>query len=796
MSTQTKDNPNSVYENDDTINERRKESKHEELLDKIQQLEDSFMGPSAGPDDMPDGHPSVAQILRKAEELKDTKDEENAENLSLYNEENLGKKGLRATIGRRRRQVAASGIIVTLFSLIAAMISFGSAPAQAIYLSKTMEDAHFFEMEDMGIRRTVKLMINMRYIATGNSQKLRLGIVGNAYADKLTRTMEASGFKENYTDRVRRSTGYTFDTSTISENSKMRELRGASPEVAQEYLKSKFDIDAKIDGGKLVIDFEGGDNRAVKRAIRGVLKASGYGNAVPAGRARLLAKRGGSYGMFHPMAKLDQKFVEGVDAKYVEWKKKYQDRVRNGSNPPDARISTKDGPPGANGESTPASDAERTAVDEGNKIAADPKGVSGKITKINTGLAAVGAICLVKNISNNIDDIRQNNVLVPMMRLGFEAVVVGHQIRAGKDVDIDQLGYYTKQYTDALARSWVSSKSVQYEMGRELTGKDIPAELQISTERNPVSQFMNSMDAVGLGVLCDAVGSPVGSAFGIAFDILGGPISAGVSFAFSTFVLPEVISGVESWIAGDQVNLSKLVGPDYGSAVNYGNRLAASESFAAGAAVPLEPSEELKLRQARLSEQKEIFQRRPVIARLFDVTDTSSLIAQVAMAAPVDINGLATLASSSLSNPLQTFGSAFSSFSTRKVSATTLYDYGFPKISYTDAEIDDPDLANPFDNAGTVSGILNGSKGDEYIERMKTCFNINIDKDGNVTSDNKTISYLNFQDHPECSDKTDKDWLRVRMYTFDTQLIESAACFDGVDISGVCENVGLAGGSS
>lgn len=800
MAIDLQEKPTTGYDSDEQISEKVAESKNEALFNKIQQLEEGYMGSSAN--DLPDGHPDIATVLRKAEEIKTQKTAENdklkEENESLFNNKPEG--GIRSITkfaGTKRRQVAVSSVVVTLFSVIAALISFGSAPAQAIYLSNTMEEAHFFDMEDMGARRTVKLMLNMKYIVTGDTQKLRLGVIGNIYADKLTKNMKASGFEFTYTDRTRRGTGFTFDSNLVSENSKLSEIKGASPEVSQEYLKNKFDIDGKIIDGKLVIDMEGINNRSTKRAIRGVMRASGYANAIPAGRARLLAKRGGSYGMWHPMAKFDEKFVQGVDAKYLSWKKKYADRIKNGSDIPEASLKANEGPPGADGEPTPPTDAEVQVTEEGNKILGSGDdaagGVSGKLGKINGGVAAIGAICAVKAVSNNIDNIRQNNVIVPMMRLGFEAIAVGNQIKAGKDVDVDQLAYYAKQYTDAKAKSWVASKSVQYELGQKLTGKDLPSELEVSVERNPVSNFLNSMDSVGLGTVCDAAGSPVGTVLSTVLDAATGPVGAAAGFAFSSFVLPEVITGVESWLGGDQVNLDKLVGPDFGSAVNYGSRIAANETFASGGGVPLTADQELALRNERLSEKQEVFKKKPVYARLFDSSDTSSLLSQTAMSNPGNITGLATQAASSFSGPTQIFGSFFSSIASPKVAALETYDYGFPKISYTNEEIDDPELANPYESADKVYDILNSSRGDEYIERMKTCFNVVLDKEGNVTTLGKTVSYLNFKDHPECSEDN-KDWLRVRMYAFDTQLLSSAACFDGVDDKS-CEDVGITASS-
>ena len=191
----------------------------------------------------------------------------------------------------------------------------------------------------------------------------------------------------------------------------------------------------------------------------------------------------------------------------------------------------------------------------------------------------------------------------------------------------------------------------------------------------------------------------------------------------------------------------------------------------------------------------------------------------------------------------------------------TPYDYGFPDYAYSLSEINDPNLENPFANAEETVAILDANleanaplvnpvttlpNTDNYVVRAKECFGVDIRKQtvtineeeveqytvaapttGQIPTqsdvinpDNKCLEGHDYAysdgtsglDNVATTVTTDDgrkitmrnvqgataDWTRVRMFIFDTQMVNSIACyeFEEGDPEGdkACQDMGMTGG--
>ncbi len=789
---------------------------------------------------------SLSEALREAEDRR-----RNGENWndadSFYKEnKNTGKRGPRglvALVDNKRKKFVASTLTLAVASTVFGVIGMSAGPAKFIFLGDTLEKGHFWTQEDMSAIRMYKLMRNVRY-AIKSPEKLRLSSLQNLMTKPVDARMKQSGFDIELSDRLAQNKAIVFDVDKVDPTNRLAELKGKSPDQILEHFKTNYGMDGVVEGDliKFSTSVEDLSPREINKVYRSVLKATGYHRLSGPGRARLLTKRGGSPGMLHPIKKADEAILRKVDEKlrFGEWQKKIGKKFKDGVKKGKATFaSKKETTTDADGNTTDATDpdldsAASTADDVGNINPDAPDastGVESKLSGIGNNAAlrkagavtaVAGVVCLAQAISNDIDNIRQNNLVLPLMRLGMEMISLRYQIQAGEDVNLNQLKYHSKQLANETAdatKNWANDKSLQFERGfAKLTGRDIPDSIQYDPSRNPVSKFLNGVP--GLSGACGVLGSPFGTIATMAIDIGTGPVSAVVGLVASELFAGPAIQGLSNWIAGDQVNLGLLRASAFAGASNYGARFAANESMAAAGGAELSPEVAMENRQEKLAIQHEEFSKKSLAQRLFDTTDSSSLVGQVAMATPGSSLGMVQTLSTSLTRPFTMVGSTFSGIMSTSLfadEAKDSYDYGFPEIGYSYSQVNDPSLDNPYKNAEEVRTILSSSRGQDYIDRAKECFNISIDKDGNVSSKASTVMYAKIIDNEECGANsgtaslnvanqkyastkpvtgevrgatTDKNWLKVRMLIFDTQLLESAACIEGVDDKS-CDNLAM-----
>ncbi len=718
-------------------------------------------------------------------------------------EKNNGKRKIRGFISRNRGKttfglgaLALGGGSFALFAMIA-------GPLQLVQMSKLLQGFHFSNQEDLSDDRMMKIARYIRY--RDNPEKTRLGILGNTYADKLERRMKKSGLESGYTKRLGYFDGYIIDPSNLPPGSDLsKEIRG-SPGEERLKIAKHYDIPIENvtihEGGKIKISSDGLGRFANKKLIRISLQEAGYSKVGSAIRSRIMGKRGRVD--WHPLKRIDEKILETLYARLAKWNADRESKIRNGATDSPTLSADdgtgEDGKPKAGAEEldSAAKNANNVGTEDvgGNKVSgadAEVGAVRGKLAKAGAVAALVGIVCVAQSISENIDDIIQANVRLPLMRLGGEALSVGNQVITGQDVDGEQLSFLTKKLFTQKDGSWLSARSIQAERGVDQTGPDIGPEAEINSDRNPVSQVLSQIP--GLSTICAVTNSIIGQVITTGIDIFtGGPLSAIAGNVIGATVGPKVLEGFTRWVAGHPLDIN-VAGANYGNYVNYGARLMSIDSAASSGGAALSPRQSLELKEYRIASENEARQEKGLLARLFDPTDAQSIVGSfMSEQAPDPAQNIARVASSVPSSLASIFKLPF--IFNHKARAAVNYDYGFPDYGFSVAEINNDNIKNPFENEKEVVAILKGPNADEYRERAVGCFGINLEEDGTVRSTGDVPAYHKMADF-DCGDPK-LEWLRIRFYILDSQLMEAYACYeDGADNS--CSEFGLdgSGGSS
>ncbi|MGH7233959.1 MAG: hypothetical protein ACREF7_00735, partial [Candidatus Saccharimonadales bacterium] len=293
-------------------------------------------------------------------------------------------------------------------------------------------------------------------------------------------------------------------------------------------------------------------------------------------------------------------------------------------------------------------------------------------------------------------------------------------------------------------------------------------------------------------------------------SFIGGPISAGFGLLVSSLVTPSIVSTLAHWIAGEAID-PNATGATYGNDINYGARLAANDQAIAAGGQALTDQESSQLSETEQCTSQLNFHSQSLAYLLVNPDDDRSLVSRLMD----NVSPSVTQNVASLAHGIMNFGSYITGLprdlfsSIVHAAPKTPYNYGFPEYGFSEAEMNNPAVENPFTNAGDVEQMLGdpsqgaSSQGAYIIQQAQTCFGVTIapttESDGEVvwgvTGGNTVPTYASINKDSQCSD-TSTWWLQVRMFIFDTEDLESVACFEGDEES--CDNVdfGMSPGAS
>lgn len=747
-----------------------------------------------------------------------THSDDNDDGPSFFKDQDNKKQGrFRGKITAKRVAGGVAGILG--IGAIGGIMMTASGPLAFLHMANLMDDFHHESNENMQDGRLTRLWRWSR----GTQYRNNLTALGNHYADKIDERMRAIGIDPKYDGGGGRLARFEYDTDNPKSKVVLDEL------IDRGYVPSDISGDGKV----LSIDTTQFSRSQIRTLIddqRIALSEESISNAMT---HRMAKKR--YAGGFHPLKNFYRKVGEKI-VDYTRSVRQYNDDYhKTGIDPGDRPRTPR----------TADQDADITK-DNLNRNAADsiradtPNGVKAKLIAsivTTTGLFGLYEVaCNIDAVASTIDEIRQLEIIEPLMRMGLTGLSAGSQIQFGTDVNSDELGAeFTRFFgeTDIGSLSAFASDSIQAELGQEQIGertatqgplrgqKVKPADLPSSSKPGKEKPaFLKTIDSLiskipaGAGdSACDfLLNTCVGTEdislcpsdaldLGINFftgDIAGvfASLTANGIFAGAGVIFSDWIDSAVNILAGAALQCAD--GPQWGSCINFGNRLNANDNALSFGGVELTPDEEVSLDIQRKELERYDMQSKSLYARYFDPKETNSLFATAVFNNPnyfASTTNLATM----LQTPLKNFGNIFGNFGNifggKTKAASVNYDYGFPEYGFSLADQKDPAFENPYAIAQWVEQKLPPNQrcegGNLRLDCLNKdyseCFKTKVDDSGKVITD-KAIDYTKLK--PKCRNKNDPKLKKYRFYLADTITLKAGACYEGADET-ACDELGF-----
>lgn len=695
----------------------------------------------------------------------------------------------------RNQKLAGGGITGLVIAGSFAAFSILQGPLQIIHFSQLLKGFHFSQNEDFGDSRTYRYFRNK--IRGGSApERSRLGVLGNKMADRYELTLQKeTGLRSVYHDRTGRLIGYEvidqkksidflseqdFDKSAQEiDTSKPVPIDSHSYDTNNNYVSFN-----KTPSASPFIDLAQESSRTRRLFVKVAVKGTKTNKISSSLAARVLRIRAAAD--FHPLKNIAKSKEEQLLKYFSDRKKERAERDATGT------ISAEDTPPREKAdENDPEPTADEKAADQaGNEAKRDAKDgkssgdLEGAKTKIGGKIAGgsvigFGVLCTVRSISQNVDKLQYANIVLPLIRTGTRIVATGYQVMSGNDVNMDELGSVTNDLYDSKTQSsWSEARSIQVELGQNPTGPDIPAAAKpsrVGTKPTIFDIIDRAFEAAGVAgrAACSGAGQLVMGA------LTGGWIDTAFSFIKNTLAtqagVPDPVAYLADYItkklAGAEVD-TYAKGAELGNYANYGARLAANDQALAMGGRNLTDSEVAELNAKHQEYLKQDMSNLSFYARVLDIKNVNSVLGRVSMAVP---SGPRPMLASVINIPTN----IFSKFMPKTHATAQNYSYGFDKIGFSQIELDNPSVSDPFANAEYVEPKI-----DSLNETYGKCFNVKVtleDSGPKITYPKETADAYDERNKPEnssrCNNKDDPELLKYRMYIADTTTIRSLACY-------------------
>lgn len=707
--------------------------------------------------------------------------------------------------GRRKKALIGGGIATAGVGGALAFFTFFSGPLQFVHFAQLLQKFHFSNNENTGDGRSARMII---YTIIGQGNRTRLGVVTNKYVDRWEdRIVGKTGLRPVYTAGINsRFVGFKVENDKLA-----RDYLGEFENEGINTRASPTDVvdrnGNRLDPGDRFVSLKDEKFRYRRSVVRNIGNGTDTNKIVGTVSSRLLIKRGGVD--FGPLKNIKRQAVDSVLDYRTRVKDARAGRDSNGvtndigqqrASPDDA-----DGNGVADGDETDRAVAEEANRQVGEAKAAGSQGAKGNKTlkslkagvgKSATPIVVVGALCTIKTFGNEAEALQHQNIVLPMMRIGFRVISTGSQVMSGQNVNLDELGALAEDLNEPdedgngpdKGSTWTAARSIQAELGQEQTGPDIPIEAKPARVGQKPAVF-DVVDRVpGLGGVCG-----IYSAIGGLPIIKQASTVASEAFIRTTNVflnrvgtsVEGIISGALGMAAGRAVD-PYAQGADLGNLANYGARLAANDQALAMGGREMTASEIAVLdTQSKLNDSYE-YSRIPVAKRLLDPYDSASPVAKLIDKMPSTPAQIPEQVASLPKAALASISSLFSLLSPR-VQAASDYDYGFPEYGFSAGEQSDERFENPFENAAVIEPRL-----PELNTRYGDCFSMTINPDTLQLENGEAVRYDKIPE--KCKNTADEDLLRYRFYLLDSVTARSLACYEGDEES--CGNIGISSNAS
>lgn len=726
------------------------------------------------------------------------------------------------------------GIVVALFSFL----GFSTGPLQSVRIAQLLTGpfsvlGHVNAASDY---RTGKLLYDV--YKTGDISKFdagdtRLTPLGKALKKPVLQGLEDRGITPEY------GTLKTFEGFTVDITNPKSPYYGLSQEEALTKLQADLGNSKKLtftwsdaDQTKIFVSGEGfnGDAAAIKATSAIIAETYDnwlFGKVAAALNSHFLFQYTEA-STFHPLRKLQvQKTQQLIDALKAWWNDRNANKLKDGVDP-----STIDA---ANAE-----EQTQTTDPNGKPITTttDAPGESGPVTVsgiraklldlpgAKPGLTAAGAIatlvglvCLLQAIDHGIGAIRYVQVMLPMMREAMYAISVGSQIMTNRDVDINEVNQLASQFntydakTHQATSSWSDAAPIE-SLGGGKGGIDMSSDVK-DMFSSGAPAWLKWTEAGAVTTLCGGAAQVVVGVASVTIGIFSGALfSTAAGLAAGYFLAPHIVDFVSNLLAGTAIDPSTLSGAQWGNVIAYGARLAGNAQAIQYGGVALNNQQVAVLDSSAEVQSQSEFHAESLADRIFNPNDYRSVVGSAID--QVNLSGGVQGIMATITNLPALFGSLFKMplglFSSVTHAASTPYQYPFPEFGFSQADLTNPAVDDPVANAKTVGTLLdnNNTNGEpDYIQEGLDCFGVSITKgtDGwdaepstTSPSDNGFVQDRTrgvnaydpgTYDQNACIKNNDLNWLRFRMWIYDTRLANGYACYMGDATS--CANDSFSG---
>lgn len=730
---------------------------------------------------------------------------------------------------RRRKIIAGGGVLGTIVGLYFGF-SVLQGPLQFIHMAQLLHATHLVSNEDAGDGRVFN---TWRFVRSGFDPRVtRVGYLGTKMAVNLENSMKPAGIKPIYEGPFKYNTGFEIDRSknTVFEN--------MSDEEVKQYFRDKgFGDVVEKDGNQLKIRNKKLGLLKTWRLGKLSVQLADQKGLMTSVKFRSWARFGGL--TLHPIRYLDRKSNEKTVDLYKRLQRLWATRTENGAVGANAEAEKipitddmsdeeKRNAIAQNEEAEKRAAAAKQALQEGegvreaarngdvdeqkSRFAQFRESTHAKLIGGTVGgaTAFVGVYCMVKTLNDKSGEIKYAQVILPIARMAGTIASLGGQAMAGKDIDLEQLGYYKQKLDDAQGHSWVESPAIQAGLGQKQTGPDInPNVKEAFTDKKPFGDILDKVPipdsvcgtagTIILGAVSTVLGVLTGSAFSVAAGALTG-ILAG----------PFVMDKIAQWMSGTTADLN-VAGPHLGTYGAYGTRVMANGDAQSAGGRVLSEAEELALWEEETFTAQAEFNSRGWAYKAFSPYDARSALSRFMdkNVSPSPDKNMAKI-SKALFNPIRSLAALPKVFS-RETSAQTAqvatpYKYPFPKIGFSQKELIDEKTENPFTNAQNAVKAIEANRG--YIDKAQKCFvatiyedtddrtgkwkvihnDPSIGKDDEKKDPAKNNPYASEYKKLGCDEDSDA-WRSIRMFIQDDQIALSHACYHGDEES--CKELGF-----
>lgn len=675
-------------------------------------------------------------------------------------------------------------------------MSIVSGPLQFVHIAQILDGAHFSHQEDAGNLRLGKMY---RWLKQGNTVgETRISWLESKYKDHMLSQLKDIGLEPNFDSRTGYYKGFSIDTK--NPKSPYYEMNNDEVKVA---LNEKYGVTShQIADGKFYVPER--SFFAQRRSFGGMTQELGYNKITTAEGTRVLSKFGGVD--FHPMHILDKKVNESLIKLYDNWKTSKEERLKNG-----AKGATMDTTGAAekdqNGKTTPLDGTDESPTADRVKSIMDSVKAS-KGVKITGGLAAaIGLVCIIRTVNDQIGLIRYAQVIQPLMRVGMDAIAVGYQIQSGQDVDPQEVEFLAKNLNTLDSKgnvvdTWDEAQGIQHITGgsggipmnqgeKDLINNVKPSWISWTDKSAPAGPAIGAVCSTAGQIVTGGVSVVIGVfSGGLASTIIGGLVSA--------IAAPKAIDFLSNLVAGDAANVM-ATGAAWGNNIDYGALFGANASSAHLGGVPLTTQQVSELNTEHDTVEQANYAQESMFARAFDPTDYRSLTGHLidSQNGNTPARTVANIFGSLANFPKVVASTVGTSIFHVKAHAASNFQYAVPEFGFSAEELANSAVDNPYDNAESVAKILdqNGTNGvPDYIGRADKCFGDAITKDPTegwsvIPSHDVQNLYDGTYPTDECLGHSDPTWLKVRMFIFDSRVMDGYACFQGEQES--CDNDGF-----